>query len=82
MSVPRKSTAVVLVTRRSSVFAADCKWQRFPLISILFLQSLNTSHKNRKVSLTVHSKYKYFDSTVQRTENRRESFIFAVWGFP
>ena len=26
--------------------------------------SLNKSYKNRKVSLTIHCKYKYFDSTV------------------
>ena len=36
--------------------------------------SLNKSYKNRKVSLTIHCKYKYFDSTVQRAEERRQKF--------
>ena len=32
--------------------------------------SLNKSYKNRKVSLTIHCKYEYFHSTVQRAEDR------------
>ena len=39
--------------------------------------SLNKSYKNRKVSVTIHCKYKYFDSTVQRAEDRREKFYFC-----
>ena len=39
--------------------------------------SLNKSYKNRKVSLTIHCKYKYFDSTVQRAEDRRQKFYFC-----
>ena len=39
--------------------------------------SLNKSYKNRKVSLPVHCKYKYFDSTVQRAEDRRKKFYFC-----
>ena len=35
---------------------------------------LNKSYKNRKVSLTIHCKYKYLDSTVQRAEDRRQKF--------
>ena len=38
---------------------------------------LNKSYKNRKVSLTIHCKYKYFDSTVQRAEDRRQKFYFC-----
>ena len=38
--------------------------------------SLNKSCKSRKVSLTIHCKYKYFDSTVQRAEDRRQKFYF------
>ena len=34
-------------------------------------------HKIRKVSLTIHSKYKYFDSTVQRAKDRRQKFHFC-----
>ena len=33
--------------------------------------------KNRKVSLTIHCKYKSFDSTVQRAEDRRQKFYFC-----
>ena len=33
--------------------------------------------KNRKVSLAIHSKYKYFDSTVQRQPNRLAYKILA-----
>ena len=35
---------------------------------------LNKSYKNRKVTLTIHCKYKYLDSTVQRAEDRRQKF--------
>ena len=46
--------------------------------SIHFLLSLNKSYKNRKVSLTIsHCKYKYFDSTVQRAEDRRQKLYFC-----
>ena len=38
---------------------------------------LNKSYKNRKVSLTIHCKYKYLDSTEQRAEDRREKFYFC-----
>ena len=34
------------------------------------------SCKNRKVSLTIHWKYEYFDATVQRAEDRRQKFYF------
>ena len=33
------------------------------------------------MSLTIHSKYKYFDSTVQRAENRRQKFHFCRLSF-
>ena len=39
--------------------------------------SSNKSYKNRKVSLTIHCKYKYFDSAVQRAEERRQKFYFC-----
>ena len=39
--------------------------------------SLNKSYKNREVSLTIHCKYKYFDSTVQRAKDRRQKFYFC-----
>ena len=39
--------------------------------------SSNKSYKNRKVSLTIPCKYKYFDSTVQRAEDRRQKFHFC-----
>ena len=45
--------------------------------SILFMLSLNKSYKNRKVSLTIHCKYKYFESIVQRAEDRRQKFYFC-----
>ena len=35
---------------------------------------MNKSYKNRKVSLTIHCKYKYLDSTEQRAEDRRQKF--------
>ena len=40
--------------------------------------SLNKSYKNRKVSLTIHCKYKYFDSTVQGAEDRRQKVLFRL----
>ena len=49
----------------------------FLCFSILFMLPLNKSYKNRKVSLTIHCKYKYFDSTVQRAEDRRQKFYFC-----
>ena len=39
--------------------------------------SSNKSYQNRKMSLTIHCKYKYFDSTVQRAEDRRQKFYFC-----
>ena len=39
--------------------------------------SSNKSYKNRNVSLTIHCKYKYFDSVVQRAEDRRQEFYFC-----
>ena len=45
--------------------------------SILFMLSLNKSFKNRKVSLTIHCKYRYFDSTVQRAEDKGQKFYFC-----
>ena len=39
--------------------------------------SLNKSCKNRKVSVTIHCKYEFFDSTVQRAEDRRQKFYFC-----
>ena len=39
--------------------------------------SLNKSYKSRKVSLSIHCKYKSFDSTVQRAEGRRQKFYFC-----
>ena len=39
--------------------------------------SSNKSYKNRKVSLTIHCKYKYFDSTLQRAEDRKQKFYFC-----
>ena len=30
-----------------------------------------------KMSVTIHRKYKYFDSTVQTTEDRRQKFPFC-----
>ena len=38
---------------------------------------LNESYKNIKASLTIHWKYKYLDSTVQRAEDRRQKFYFC-----
>ena len=56
-------------------FTADGKRQRFSLVFYSFL--VNKSHKNRKVSLTIHSKYKYFNFTLQRAEDRRQKFHFC-----
>ena len=39
--------------------------------------SLNKLYKNRKLSLTIHCKCKYFDSTVQRAEDRQQKFYFS-----
>ena len=39
--------------------------------------SLNKSYKNRKEPLTIHCKYKYFDSTIQRAEDRLQKFYFC-----
>ena len=39
--------------------------------------SLNKSYQNSKVSLTIHCRYKYFDSTAQRTEDRGQKFYFC-----
>ena len=33
------------------------------------------------MSLTIHCKYKYFDSTVQRAEDRRQKFYFCLLPF-
>ena len=43
--------------------------------------SLNKSYNNRKVSLTIHCKYKYFDSTIQRAEDRQQKFYFCRFPF-
>ena len=47
--------------------------------SILFMLSLNKSHKNRKCLLLFTANTEYFDSNVQRAEDRRQKFIFAVY---
>ena len=39
--------------------------------------SLNKLYKNKKGFLTIHCKYKYFNSTVQRAEDRRQKFYFC-----
>ena len=51
--------------------------QKLLLIFYSFLVILNKSHKNRNVSLTIHSKYKYFYCTVERAEDRRQKFHFC-----
>ena len=56
-------------------FTADGKY--YLCFSILFMLSLNKSYKNRKVSHTIHYKYKCFDSTVQRAEDRWQKFYFC-----
>ena len=58
-------------------FTADGKRQRLPWFFILSILSLNKSYKNRKTSLTIHSKYKCSDSTVQGAEDRRQKFHFC-----
>ena len=60
-------------------FTADGKQQKLPLIFYCFLVILtvNKSRQKRKVSLTIHSKYKYFDSTVQRAGDGRQKFHFC-----
>ena len=44
---------------------------KYNCFSILFMLSSNKSYKI-EVSLTIHCKYKYFDSTVHRAEDRRQ----------
>ena len=64
-------------------FTANGTRQRLPLIFYSFLVILK--HKNRNVFLTIHSQYKYFDSTMQRAEGERQknSFLpFAVCRLP
>ena len=39
------------------------------------------NHEKIEVSLTIHSKYKYFDCTVQRAEDRHEKFRFCLLPF-
>ena len=58
-------------------FTPDGERQSSLLIFNSFLVISNKSYKNRKVSLTIHWKYKYFDSTVQRAEDRRQKFHFC-----
>ena len=43
--------------------------------------SLNKSYKNKKVSLTINCKYKSFDSTVQRAEDRWQKFYLCCLPF-
>ena len=47
----------------------------------MFQKNLNKSYKNREVSLTIHCKYKYFDPTVQRAEDRQQKFYFCCLPF-
>ena len=62
----------------SMTFTADGKRQRLTLIFYSFLVILiYKSYKNKKVSLTIHCKYKYFDSTAQRVEDRRQKIHFC-----
>ena len=61
-------------------FTADGKRQRWLVIFFLFLKSLNKPHKYRKMSPTIHCKYKYFHSTVQTAEDRRQKFHY--WRLP
>ena len=59
-------------------FTADGKRQTAKITSdflfFSFYPGLNKSYKNRNVSLTIHSKSKCFDSTVQGAEDRRQKF--------
>ena len=56
-------------------FTANGKY--YPCFSILFMLSVNKPYQNRKVSLNIHCKYKYFGSTVQRAEDRRQKIYFC-----
>ncbi len=47
------------------------------LAIIIYCQILALFFKNRRVSLNFHGKYKYFDSTVQGAEDRRQKFYFC-----
>ena len=73
--------ALVVELFISMTLKADSKRQRLPLTFYSFLVILKKTQKNRKVSLTIHSKYKYFDSTIQRAEDRRQKFHFHFNGF-
>ena len=61
------------VCRKRRALTLQC-YLCFP---ILYMLPLYKSYKNRKVSLTIHCKYKYFDSTVQRAEDRRQKSYFC-----
>ena len=71
------SVFVWVIVRLSMTFTPDGERQSSLLIFNSFLVISNKSYKNRKVSLTIHWKYKYFDSTVQRAEDRRQKFHFC-----
>ena len=55
-------------------FTADGKY--YLCFSIIFMLSLNKSCQKEK-GLTIHCKYKYFDSTVQRSEGRLQKYYFC-----
>ena len=59
-------------------FTADGKRQRLLLIFYSFPVILKQIAQKWKVnvSLTIHSQYKYFDSTVKRAEDGRQKFHF------
>ena len=61
----------------SMTFTADGKRRRLPLIFYFFCCNPSVNHTKTEKSLTIHSKYKYFDSTVQRAEDRRQKFYFC-----
>ena len=62
----------------SMTFTADCKRQRLTLIFYFFSCNPYINHtKIKKVSLTIHCKDKYFDSTGQRAVDRRQKFHFC-----
>ena len=69
--------------QRKYLSFADCRkrqaetLQYYLCFSILFMLPLNKSYKNTKVSVTIHCKYKYLDSTVQRAEDGRQKFYFC-----
>ena len=44
---------------------------------LFFCCNPSVNHAKMEVSLTIHSKYKYFDSTVQRAEDKRQKFHFC-----